>query len=410
MKAVVFHGIGHIKLDDVPEPQIKDEEDAIVRITNSAICGTDLHMVRGTLPGVKHGTILGHEAIGIVEEVGSGVKSFKQGDRVVVCSTIACGRCVYCKAQEYASCEKANPTAPDVATAFFGSPLMCGGFDGLQAEYARIPFADTTLVKLPDEISDNDGILLSDIFPTGYEGAEIADVRPGDFIAVFGCGPVGQMAIASAILLGAKQVFAVDNVPERLELASKQGAVPINYDELDPVRVLKQLTNGYGPDGCIDAVGIDAERPHHGPAQKTSVLNNVESFLEQKMVAPVTVPFGEHFRAGDGPSQALNWCLESVRKSGVIAVIGVYPQTAKFFNIGLAMNKSLTIRGANCSHRKYIPRLIEIIQQGKFAPSQILTQVASFTNAIECYKAFDQRLAGWTKVDLIMADQQTRAA
>lgn len=401
MKAVVFRGVGNVKLENVADPNVEQPTDAIIRITATSICGTDLHMVRGTMPGMKNGTVLGHEAVGIVEDCGPEVKSIKKGDRVVVCSTIACGECVYCKAEEFASCANANPNGPDAGTAFFGGPMATGSFNGLQAEFARIPFADTTLVKLPEGVSDEDALLCSDIFPTGYMAAEICDVKKGDMIAVFGCGPVGQMAIASAFLLGASKVFAIDVIPDRLEMASRQGASIINYDHDDPVKVLKQLTNGYGPDGVIDAVGVDAQHPSEGPAAAKGMLNAVSNVVEQKMVAPWAVLFDDQWRQGNAPSQVLQWCVESVRNSGVISIVGVYPQTAKFFPIGLAMNKSLTVRGANCSHRKYIPKLLEIVDKGSFRPSNILTVADGFTDAINCYENFDKRQPGWVKVELL---------
>jgi threonine dehydrogenase-like Zn-dependent dehydrogenase len=403
MKAVVFHGIGDIRLDEVPKPILEEDTDAIIRITASSICGTDLHMVRGTMAGMKSGTILGHEAVGIVEQIGIGVKDIKVGDRVVVCSTIACGDCVFCQAGEFSSCDNANPNGPEAGTSFFGGPAPTGPFNGLQAEFARIPFADTVLIKLPEVISDEDALLTSDIFPTGYIGADMADIKAGDIIAVFGCGPVGQMAIASAKLMGASKVIAVDCKQDRLDMAARQGAVTVNYEEEDPVKKLKELSNGFGPDAVIDAVGVDAERPHDGPAEDKSLIHAVEYAIEKKMVAPWTVMLGDQWRQGDAPSQVLIWCIESVRKSGVVSIIGVYPQTAKFLPIGFAMQKSLTIRAANCSHRKYIPKLLQIIQEGGFKPSEILTKEEGIASAIECYKHFDKREPGWLKVELLPA-------
>ncbi|MBX9573067.1 MAG: glutathione-dependent formaldehyde dehydrogenase [Candidatus Obscuribacterales bacterium] len=400
MKALVFHGVGNVSLDEVDEPVIQHQTDAIIRITASSICGTDLHMVRGTMPGMKPGTILGHEAVGIVEKVGSEVKEFKEGDRVVVCSTIACGQCAYCEAEEFASCDESNPMGPEAGTAFFGGPALSGQFNGLQAEKARIPFADFTLVKLPDSISDDDALLLSDIFPTGFMGAEIADVQDEDIVAVFGCGPVGQMAIASAFLMGAEKVFAIDSLPDRLKMAEKQGAILVNYEKVDPVKFLKEQTGGYGPDSCIDAVGVDAQTPHKGPAKGNSLLGGLQHLIEQKMVAPWTVMFGDQWRQGDAPFQALCWCVEAVRKSGVVSIIGVYPQSSILFPIGMAMQKSLTVRAANCSHRKYIPSLIQLIKDDQFSPSQILTKHEDLKDVVKCYEQFDQRKPGWVKVEL----------
>src|SRR5947208_14734129 len=263
MKAVVFHGIGDIRLDDVPEPKIEQPTDAIVSLTASAICGTDLHMVRGTFAGMVPGTILGHEGVGIVEALGSDVRNLNVGDRVVIASTIACGYCSYCRAGYYAQCDNANPNGPSAGTAFFGGPKETGSFNGLQAEKARIPFANVGLVKLPDEIIDNQAILLSDIFPTGYFGADLAEIRPGDTVAVFGCGPVGQFAIASAKLFDAGRILAVDHIPDRLDMARHQGAEIINFDEENPVQTIKSLTQGIGVDRAVDAVGVDAQSDRH---------------------------------------------------------------------------------------------------------------------------------------------------
>ncbi len=213
MKAVVFRGIGNIRLEDVPEPKLEKPTDAIVRLTASAICGTDLHMVRGTLGPMKDGTILGHEGIGIVEEVGSEVRNMRVGDRVVVPSTIACGNCSYCRAGYYAQCDRSNPNGPDKGTAFYGGPIDSGPFKGMQAEYVRVPFANINLVKLPDEVDDEQAIMISDIFPTGYMSADIAGLKPGHTVAVFGCGPVGQFAIATAKHLDAGRIFAIDTIP-----------------------------------------------------------------------------------------------------------------------------------------------------------------------------------------------------
>lgn len=404
MKALVWRGVGKIALEDVSEPTIENPTDAIIKITASSICGTDLHMVRGTLAPMKAGTILGHEAVGIVEQAGEGVKNFKIGDRVVVCSTIACGECIYCKAGEFASCDVSNPVGPEIGAAFFGGPEPTGAFNGLQAEKARIPFADTVLIKLPDSISDDDAILCSDIFPTGYMGADIADVKEGDSVAVFGCGPVGLMTLASAKLMGAKQIIGIDTIPDRLEQAAKLGATIIDYEKEDPVKALKDRTNGFGPDAVIDAVGVDAQGAHHGPAAKRSVLGVVENVIDQKVVAPQSVMFGDQWRQGDAPGQVLMWAVESVRKSGVVSIIGVYSHVVKFFPIGMAMQKCLTVRAANCSHAKYIPLCLKAVEAG-FYPSQVLSKISGIKDVVECYEHFDKREPGWTKVQLVPAEK-----
>src|SRR3954468_7012517 len=260
MKAVVFHAVGDIRVDDVPEPTLQDPEDAIVRLTASAICGTDLHFVRGTMAGMKPGTILGHEGVGVVEELGPMVRNLNPGDRVVICSTIACGTCSYCRAGYFAQCDRANPNGPQAGTAFFGGPEATGAFDGLQAEKARIPFAHTGMVRLPEEVTDEQAILISDIFPTGYFGAELAEIGDGDTVVVLGAGPVGVFAVGSAKLLGAGRVIGVDKHAARLAMARRAGAETIDFSAEDPIDAIRELTGGIGPDRAIDAVGVEAER------------------------------------------------------------------------------------------------------------------------------------------------------
>ena len=388
MKAVVFKGIGDIALETVPEPKIKEPTDAIIRITASAICGTDLHMIRGTMPGMKEGTVLGHEAVGIVEEVGKQVRNLARGDRVVVPSTIACGYCSYCRAGYHAQCNVANPNGPQAGTAFFGGPKASGPFDGLQAEYARIPFANVGLVKLPEEVDDDRAILISDIFPTGYFGADIAEISDGDTVAVFGCGPVGQFAILSARLLGAGRIFAVDRISDRLEMARGQGAETIDFSREDPVEIIRQQTGGIGADRIIDAVGVDATSADGEPSPELAV------------VAPETRPQGGNWEPGNAPGQVLDWAVHAVCKAGTIGIIGVYPQTMRNFPIGKAMMRNLTINMGNCNHRRYIPHLVELVRGGSVDPLTILTKTRPMTDVISAYKQFDQRAPGWIKVEL----------
>lgn len=400
MKAVVWHDVGDIRLDDVPDPTLQDSTDAIIRLTSSAICGTDLHMVRGTLPGMKPGTVIGHEGVGIVEQLGRNVRNLRQGDRVVVCSTIACGYCSYCRAGYFSQCDNANPHGKDAGTAFFGGPEMTGPFNGLQAEYARIPYANVTLVKLPDEVSDDQVILISDIFPTGYFGADLAEIEPGDTVAVFGCGPVGQFAIASALLMGAGRVLAIDTVPTRLAKAQSQGAEIIDYNSEDPVRTLKELTGGIGPDRIIDAVGVDANMPSQGPAVQRAQQNSQTFQRELEAIAPIQHPHDGNWHPGNAPSQVLQWAVESVAKAGTIAIIGVYPESARSFPIGAAMNKNLTVNMGNCPHRRYVPQLIELVRSGAIDPVSVLTELEPMQDAIGAYQAFDRREPGWLKVEL----------
>lgn len=378
MKAIVFHDVGDIRLDDVPEPKLEQATDAILRINTSAICGTDLHMVRGTMPGMVPGTVLGHEAVGVVEEVGKNVRNLKRGDRVVVPSTIGCGSCSYCRSGYFAQCDTANPNGPRAGTSFFGGPKDTGPFNGLQSEFARVPYANVGLIKLPDDVSDNEAVLLSDIFPTGYFGADLAEVGAGDTVAVFGCGPVGQFAILSAFLLGAGRVIAVDSLPDRLNKAAELGAETVNFARENPVEAVLELTGGIGVDRAIDAVGIDA------------VDREGDAGNENRPWQP-----------GNAPVQALDWAVGSLAKAGTLGIIGVYPPTFREFAIGQAMNRNLSINMGNCNHRKYIPRLLELVRSGTVTPQMLLTQHEPFVSALQAYKQFDIRTNGWLKVALV---------
>jgi threonine dehydrogenase-like Zn-dependent dehydrogenase len=386
MKAVVYRGIGDIRLENVAEPKMQKPNDAIVRLTASAICGTDLHFIRGTVPGMIPGTILGHEGVGVVEEVGSAVRNFKAGDRVVIPSTIGCGNCSYCRAGHYSQCDNAHPNGPSAGTAFYGGPATSGSFHGMQAELVRVPFANINLVKLPDEILDDEAILLSDIFPTGYMAAELAEIHPGSTVAVFGCGPVGQYAIASAKLLNAGRIFAIDAIPSRLEMAREQGAEIINFEQEEPVQSIKGFTAGIGADRVLDCVGIDANRPHRGRTR-------------MKAPAPGLGEEDGNWHPGDGPSQVFEWATECIAKAGTLSIIGVYGKRSPF-PIAAAMEKNLTIKMGNCNHRKYIPKLLELVRTGAVDPTEVLTQIEPMSDVIEAYKHFDKRTPGWVKVML----------
>ncbi|MFZ7089229.1 alcohol dehydrogenase catalytic domain-containing protein [Curtobacterium sp. RRHDQ10] len=407
MKAVVWHGIGDIRLDDVPEPIILDPRDAIVRITKSAICGTDLHFVRGTMAPMQEGTILGHEAVGVVTQIGDAVRGFTPGDRVVINSTISCGACRYCRMGKTAQCDVANPNGPTAGTAFFGGPEGAGSFDGLQAEYVRVPFAQNTMHGLPENVSDEQAILLSDIFPTGWFGAQLAGVTRGDVVVVFGAGVVGQFAIASAFKQGAGRVIVVDSNETRLAQALAQHAEVVNYDTEDPVQTIMDLTNGIGADCVIDAVGVDAERPKHGPAAVSP--EQAEQFdAEVAEVAPDADPAGQgshhQWKPGDGPSQVARWSIEVVAKYGRIGIIGVYSPTFEAYPLGQAMNKNLTIRMGNCDHHSVTPPLIDMVAAGQFDPTALITEHEGIGSAIDAYAAFDRREPGWTKVELSTAE------
>ncbi|MDQ3607716.1 MAG: glutathione-dependent formaldehyde dehydrogenase [Actinomycetota bacterium] len=379
MKALVFHDIGDIRLDDVDEPRIQESTDAIVRLTASAVCGTDLHMVRGTMAGMEPGTILGHEGVGVVEEVGADVRNLAPGDRVVIPSTIGCGSCSYCRAGYFAQCDTANPNGPQAGTAFYGGPQMTGSFHGLQAEKARVPYAHTNLVGLPDEVDDDQALMLSDIFPTAWFAAKLAEITRGDTVAIFGCGPVGQFAIVSAHLHGAGRVLAVDRVPDRLATARRLGAEVVDFSAEEPVETLQRLTGGIGPDRVIDCVGVDAQSPDTDPGGRTWV-------------------------PGDAPVQALQWAVQAVAKAGTLSIVGVYPPEMDSFPIGMAMNKNLTLKMGNCNHRRYIPELIELVRTGAVDPSRVLTQIEPVGSAVEAYERFDRREPGWLKVELDPAE------
>ena len=407
MKAVVFHGVGDIRLETVRDPRIKAPTDALIRIVASAICGTDLHFIRGTVSGLEPGSVLGHEAVGVVEEVGKDVRNFRPGDRVVVPSTICCGYCSYCRAGYQSQCDVTNPDGPKAGTAYYGGGME--GFEGLQAEYARIAYAAANLVKLPDDVSDDQAILLSDIFPTSYFAADLAEIKPGDTVAIFGCGPVGQFAIASAKLRGAGRIFAVDCIESRLEMARMQGAEAIDFNREDPVEVLQGMTGGIGPDRAIDAVGVDAVAPSGGPAAKEAQKQRAEFRKELKEVAPEANTRGSQWRAGDAPSQVLDWALKSIAKAGTLSIVGLYPE-GRLFPIGAALDKNLTIKAGNTPHRKYIPDLIELVEAGAIDPAEILTQTEPLEDAIAAYKAFDRRESGWVKVELKPDAEERRAA
>jgi threonine dehydrogenase-like Zn-dependent dehydrogenase len=403
MKAVVWHDVGKVSIDEVPDPTIQAPSDAIVRITTSAICGTDLHFVRGTMSGMRPGTILGHEAVGVVEDTGPDVRNFNIGDRVVIPSTIACGSCVYCRAGYYAQCDNANPNGKDAGTAFYGGPATTGPFDGLQAEYARVPFAHTNLVPIPPGLTDEQAIMASDIFPTGWFGARLAEVGDGDVVAVFGAGPVGQLAALSARMQGAGRVLIVDGNSDRLEYARLQNAETIDFNAEHPVQAIKELTGGIGADRVIDAVGIDAEMPKEGPAAVESE-QLIDRFAdEQDKVAPRIAPANGRWEPGDAPSLALRWATQAVAKAGTIGVIGVYPPQHEAFPLGEAMNANLTVKLGNCNHRKYVPGLLSKMAAGHADPTTVWSQQETIPTALQAYEAFDRRDPGWTKVTLEVA-------
>lgn len=387
MKATVWMGKRDIRVENVPDPVILDPRDVIVRITTTAICGSDLHLYNGFNPMMKKGDILGHEFMGEVVEVGSAVRKLRVGDRVVVPFPIACGSCFSCQKGLFSLCENSNPNASLAeklmgypTAGIFGYSHMMGGFAGGQAEYARVPFADVGPIKVPDELSDEQVLFLSDIFPTGYMGAEMCNIQPGDTVAVWGAGPVGQFAMKSAFLLGAERVIGIDRFPERLRMArDKVGAETLNYEESSILEALKEMTGGRGPDACIDAVGMEA----HGPA-----LQYAYDRVKQATMLETDRPI------------ALREAIMACRNGGTVSVIGVYAGFVDKFPMGSLMNRSLTIRTGQCHVQRYLPELLERIQKGEIDPSFVITHRMPLDDAPKGYEIFSNKQDECIKVVL----------
>jgi len=378
MKALVWHGTNDVRVERVPDPSILNPRDAIVKITTTAICGSDLHLLDGFIPTMKAGDILGHEFMGEVVDVGKENRKLKVGDRVVVPFTIACGHCFYCERQLWSLCDNSNPNAwmAEKLYGFSGSGLfgyshMMGGYAGGQAQYARVPYADVGPLKVPDGLSDEQVLFLSDIFPTGYMAAENCDIKPGDTIAVWGCGPVGQFAIRSAFLLGAERVIAIDNVRERLRMAQEQsGAEVINFDNEDVFDRLKSMTGGMGPDACIDAVGLEA----HGAT--------LDAYYDKVKAAA--------FLATDRPN-ALRQAIHACRKGGVVSIPGVYGGFLDKIPFGAAFSKGLTFKMGQTHMMKYMKPLLDCIQRGEIDPSFVITHRLRLEDAPKGYDMFQNK-------------------
>ncbi len=389
MKANCWMGALRVEVRDVPDPKILNPRDAIVRITSTAICGSDLHMYDGYVPTMEKGDILGHEFMGEVVEVGAGAaKKLKVGDRVVVPFPIACGACLACERQAYSLCENSNPNAAiaekmlGFATAgIFGYSHMTGGYAGGQAEYARVPFGDVGPLRIESDLTDEQVLFLSDILPTGYMGAEMCDIEPGDVVAVWGAGAVGQFAIVSAFLLGAERVIAIDRFRNRLDMArDKAGAETIDYEETDVNNALKDMTGGRGPDACIDAVGMEA---HHG----TGLLH---AYDKVKQATRLETERGHALR------QAITCC----RNGGTVSVIGAYGGMVDKFPIGSVMNRSLTIRSGQCHVQRYMKPLLEHIEAGRIDPTFVISHRLPLEDAPKGYDTFKHKADDCTKVVL----------
>ena len=388
MRANCWMGKKKVEVQTVPDPRILNQRDAIVRITSTAICGSDLHLYNGFVPTMESGDVLGHEFMGEVMEVGRGVKNLKVGDRVVVPFPIACGNCAACRAEAYSLCENSNPNGwmaeklwGHSPAGIFGYSHMLGGFAGGQAEFARVPFADVGPLKIENGFSDEQVLFLSDIFPTGYMGAEMCGIKPGDVIAVWGAGPVGQFAIASAFLLGAERVIAIDRFNYRLDMArNNTRAETINYEQVDSVvDTLNEMTGGRGPDHCIDAVGMEAHA--HG-------IQYAYDRAKQAMMLETGRPI------------ALREAAMACRNGGTISVIGVYGGFIDKFPMGAIMNRSLTIKTGQCHVQRYMRPLLQHIENGDIDPSYVITHRMQLEDAPRGFDMFVKKLDGCEKVVL----------
>jgi len=375
MRATVWHGKKDVRVDNVPDPQILNPRDAIVKISSTAICGSDLHLYNGFVPGMEKGDILGHEFMGEIVELGKAVTNLNIGDRVVIPFPIACGNCFFCQEKLYSVCENSNPNAAlaekmwgHSPSGIFGYSHMTGGYAGGQAEYARVPYADVGAFRVPDGMTDEQVLFLSDILPTGYMAAEACEIKPGSVVAVWGCGPVGQFAIQSAYLLGAERVIAIDRFPERLRMArEKSKAITLDYEEVDVATALKELTGGRGPDACIDAVGMEA----HGMG-----LMGAYDRVKQALAAETDRPI------------ALRQALMACRNGGVVSIPGVYGGFLDKVPFGSIMNRSLTIKTGQTHVHRYMQPLLERIQRGEVDPSVVITHRLPLHDAPYGYDIF----------------------
>lgn len=369
MRALIYEGPYKLRMGNKPDPRIEHPDDVVLKVTRSAICGSDLHLVHGLVPDTRPGDTFGHEFAGVVEEVGPGVRTLRRGDRVVVPFPIACGTCFFCSRGLTANCENTNPNS-EIACGVFGYSHKTGGYDGGQAEYVRVPFADVNPMKIPEDMTEEDVLFLSDIFPTGYQAAEMCSIKPGETVVVFGAGPVGLFAAKSAWLMGAGRVIVVDHVDYRLRFAERWAQVEtINFKKVDDIVLyLKELTAGRGPDACVDAVGLEAEG------------------------APFQRALGVRMKMEAGNPVVIRWCIEAARKGGNISIVGVYgPPFNNLLPIGLAMNKGLTIRMNQCNVHRYQERLLEHIRTGRVDAKGIISHRLPLEDAPQGYKIFSDK-------------------
>jgi len=388
MKANCWEGKKKVRVETVPDPRILNDGDAILRVTSTAICGSDLHLYNGLIPSMEKGDVLGHEFMGEVVEIGRGVKKLKVGDRVVVPFPIACGQCTMCHEKLFSLCENSNPNAwmaeglwGHSPSGIFGYSHILGGFAGGQAEFVRVPFADVGPIKVPQSLRDEQVLFLSDIFPTGYMGAEMCDIKPGKVIAVWGAGPVGQFAIASARLLGAERVIAIDRFDYRLKMArEKAGAThTIDYEEENVHEALRELTGGRGPDACIDAVGAEAHS--HGVSY---AYDRTKQALMLETERPI----------------ALREAIRACRNGGIVSVVGVYGGLIDKFPMGSMLNRGLTMRGGQCHVHRYLEPLLGHIERGEIDPSFVITHRMKLDQAPEAFELFGKKQDNCEKVVL----------
>jgi len=387
MKALTWHGKSDIRCESVPDPTIQDGRDAIIKVTACAICGSDLHIFDGIIPTMETGDILGHETMGEVVEVGRETKTLKVGDRVVVPFTISCGECFFCKRGFYSGCERSNPNKAKAEkmwghspAGLFGYSHLLGGFAGGQAEYLRVPYADVGPLKVPEGLSDEQVLFLSDIFPTGFMAADFCDLKGGETVAIWGCGPVGQFAIKSAFMLGAERVVAIDTIPERLQLAKASGAITLDFRNDDVYDRIQDLTEGRGADACIDAVGTEP-----------STGSGADAVIDRIKVAT--------FMGTDRP-HVLRQAITCCRNFGIVSVVGVYGAFVDKIPLGSALNRGLTLRMAQTPVQHYLGRLLERIQNGDIDPSFVMTHRATLEEGPELYKTFRDKADGCIKVVL----------
>lgn len=365
MKAMVYHGPTDVRYETKPDPKIEHPNDVVLKVTRAAICGSDLHLYRGLVPDTRVGHTFGHEFTGVVEEVGSDVRTVSKGDRLVVPFNISCGTCFFCQKDLFGLCENSNPNS-EIASGVFGYSHSTGGYDGGQAEYVRVPFADVGPMKIPEGMDDEDVLFLSDIFPTGYQAAEMGGIKDGDTVVVFGCGPVGIFAQKSSWLMGAGRVIAVDHLPYRLRFAEEYNDVEtVNFAEHDDVVThLKELTGGRGPDVAIDAVGLEADG------------SSMHEFL------------GRILKLEAGAATAIGWAIHTVRKGGTVVLIGVYGPPWNLVPMGSAMNKGLTMRMGQCNTKRYMPKLLDHIREGRVNASELISHRMPLSDVGKAYRMF----------------------